>query len=382
MEREPWDIIFKQALVIDNGSGLIKAGLAGEESPAFVFPSFVGRPKHKKVLPGSSHDPEYYVGTEAEQNRGLLKLKYCIEHGVVEDWTEMENIWRHIYHLQGILPQDHPVLLTEAPLNPYANREKAAEIFFETFSVPGIFFAKQAVLSLYASGATTGVVLDCGDGVTHCVPVYDGYSLEHTIGRIDLAGRDVTRHLQLLLRRSGNTFYTSAEFELVRQIKEKMCHVSTVFTKEKDFFEDSTKNVTSQYHLPDGQQIKIGSEKFRAPEILFTPDKIGMESPGIQDLLIESINRADMDLRKELYCAIYLAGGTTTMPGFPDRLLNDMRRLCPKDCKIRINAPEDRKLSCWTGGSILSSLAAFKNNWIKKQEYEEEGLRILHLRTI
>jgi centractin len=118
-----------------------------------------------------------------------------MKHGIVENWTDMENIWRHVYNILGILPADHPVLLTEAPLNPYSNREKAAEILFETFSVPGIFIAAQAVLSLYASGATTGVVLDVGDGVTHCVPVYEGFSLAHAVGRVDIGGRDVTEHL-------------------------------------------------------------------------------------------------------------------------------------------------------------------------------------------
>jgi len=375
-----YDVIFKQALVIDNGSGLIKAGLAGEERPSLVFPSYVGRPKYKKVLPGSMHEPEYFVGSEAEQNRGLLKLRYPLEHGIVENWTDMENIWRYIYNQLGTMPQDHPVLLTEAPLNPYQNRERAAEIFFETFSVPGIFIAAQAVLSLYASAATTGVVLDCGDGVTHVVPVYDGFSLSHATTRIDLAGRDVTEHLQLLLRRSGYIFNTSSEFELVKQIKEKNCYVATIYSSEDKFMDDSNKN-PSTYLLPDGRPINLGAEKYRAAEILFSPDKVGLEYAGVQECLINSIQKADIDLRKTLYSSIYLAGGTTMMPGFGERLMSDLRRLSPKEVKIKITIPPERKLTCWLGGSILSSLAAFKNMWIKKQQYEEEGKRILHSRS-
>ena len=378
---EPFfDVIFKQALVIDNGSGLMKAGLAGEERPSLVFPSYVGRPKYKKVLPGSMHEPEYFVGTEAEQNRGLLKLRYPLSHGIVENWTDMENIWRYIYNQLGTMPQDHPVLLTEAPLNPYQNRERAAEIFFETFNVPGIFIAAQAILSLYASAVTTGVVLDCGDGVTHAVPVYDGFALTHAVTRIDLAGRDVTDHLMLLMKRSGYSFNTSAEFELVKNIKEKNCYVATIYNNEDKFLDEPNKN-PSTYLLPDGRPITLGSERYRAAEILFSPDKVGMEYPGVQECLINSIQKADIDLRKTLYSAIFLAGGTTMMPGFGERLLSDMRRLSPKEVKIKISVPPERRLSCWLGGSILSSLAAFKNMWIKKQQYEDEGKRILHSRS-
>ncbi|OMJ72918.1 hypothetical protein SteCoe_28509 [Stentor coeruleus] len=378
---EPFfDVIFKQALVIDNGSGLMKAGLAGEERPSLVFPSYVGRPKYKKVLPGSMHEPEYFVGTEAEQNRGLLKLRYPLSHGIVENWADMENIWRYIYNQLGTMPQDHPVLLTEAPLNPYQNREKAAEIFFETFNVPGIFIAAQAVLSLYASAVTTGVVLDCGDGVTHAVPVYDGFALTHAVTRIDLAGRDVTEHLLLLMKRAGYSFNTSAEFELVKQIKEKNCYVATIYSNEDKFLDEPNKNPSS-YLLPDGRAINLGSERYRAAEILFSPDKVGLEFPGVQECLTISIQKADIDLRKTLYSSIFLAGGTTMMPGFGERLLSDMRRLSPKEVKIKISVPPERRLSCWLGGSILSSLAAFKNMWIKKQQYEDEGKRILHARS-
>ena len=381
MDEPFYDIIFKQALVIDNGSGLMKAGLAGEDRPSLVFPSYVGRPKHRRILPGNHHDPDCYIGMDAEQSRGLLKLKYPMVHGVVENWTDMENIWRYIYTKLGVQTQDHPVLLTEPPLNPFSHREKAAEILFETFSVPGVFLSVQAVLSLYASAATTGAVLDCGDGVTHCVPIYDGFALSHAVSRIDLAGRDVTEHLMLLLRRAGYPFHTSAEFEMVRQIKEKNCYVAAIYNKEEQFQEDQSKNLTTNYLLPDGRAISISAEKYRASEILFYPDKVGLECPGIVDVLIQSIQKADLDLRRTLYNSVYLAGGTSMMPGFPERLMSDMRRLSPKEMKIKITAPPDRKMSCWLGGSILSSLAAFKNMWIKKQEYEEEGKRILHTRS-
>merc|ERR1719265_1005795 len=169
---------------------------------------------------------DLWIGSRAEELRGILTLKYPMGHGIVDDWNDMEHIWRHIYSEMKVVAEEHPVLLTEAPLNPRKNREKAAEIFFETFGTPALFVSWQAILALYASGRTTGVVLDSGDGVTHCVPVYEGFALPHAVTRADIAGRDVTAHLQSLLRRSGHIYHTSAEREVVRQIKEQECYVA------------------------------------------------------------------------------------------------------------------------------------------------------------
>merc|ERR1719191_635050 len=164
---------------------------------------------------------DVFVGQKAEELRGLLTLKHPMSHGIVDDWLDMEHIWHHVYSTMKVTSEEHPVLLTEAPLNPRKNREKAAEIFFETFGCPALFVSAQAILSLYASGRTTGIVLDSGDGVTHAVPIYEGFALPHSVMRSDVAGRDVTRHLRMLLRKDGVHFRTTAEFEIVRTIKER-----------------------------------------------------------------------------------------------------------------------------------------------------------------
>merc|ERR1719450_686038 len=210
---------------------------------------------------------DYFVGQKAEELRGILTLKYPMAHGIVQDWNDMELIWRHIYSDMKVVAEEHPVLLTEAPLNPRKNREKAAEIFFETLGCPALFVSAQAILSLYASGRTTGVVLDSGDGVTHAVPVYEGFALPHAVMRSDIAGRDVTEHLLLQLRRTGHIFHTSAEREVVRQIKEKECYVA--FNPQKEEQSEHDKSSTQhQYRLPDGTVIALGAERFRATEIL------------------------------------------------------------------------------------------------------------------
>ncbi|KAF4572900.1 Actin-2 [Pleurotus pulmonarius] len=362
------DVLTNQPVVIDNGSGTIKAGFAGQDHPKCFFPSFVGRPKHIKVMAGAL-EGDVFIGRKAQEFRGLLKIKYPMEHGIVTDWDDMERIWNWVYTEElGTLSEEHPVLLTEAPLNPRSNRETAAQIFFETFNVPALFCSVQAVLSLYSSGRTTGIVLDSGDGVTHAVPVFEGFSMPHAIRRIDIAGRDVTDHLQLLLRKSGHHLHTTAEREVVRTIKEKCCYVALNPAKE----EKDTQSRFEDLKLPDGKVIQLGSERFRAPEILFNPELIGQEYAGVHQVVVDSINRVDLDLRKSLFSNIVLSGGSTLCKNFGDRLLNEVKKLALKDVKIRIYAPPERKYSTWIGGSILAGLNTFKKMWVSAEEYQED----------
>lgn len=350
-------------LVIDNGSGTIRAGFAGTDSPAAYFPSYVGRPKHTRALAGGL-EGDLFIGHKAQEHRGLLKIRYPLEHGIVTDWDDMEKIWSHVYDNElKTLSEEHPVLLTEPPLNPRQNRDTAAEILFEQFNVPAIYMSIQAVLSLYASGRTTGIVLDSGDGVTHAVPVYEGFAIPSSIRRIDVAGRDVTERMQYLLRKSGHVFHTSAEKEIVRIMKEKTSYIALDPKKEdKEWSQGIWKSEKRdiEYVLPDGQKIQIGAERFQAPEILFEPDLIGLEYVGVHQMVVDAINRTDMDLRKNLFGNVVLSGGSTLCKGFPDRLLYEMQRLAVKDMRIKIYAPPERKYTTWIGGSILAGLSTFR----------------------
>ncbi|XP_068710022.1 alpha-centractin [Montipora capricornis] len=374
---DQFDVIANQPIVIDNGSGVIKAGFAGDQIPKYHFPNFVGRPKHVRVMAGAL-EGDIFIGPKAEEHRGLLNIRYPMEHGVVKDWNDMERIWQYIYSKDQLqtFSEEHPVLLTEAPLNPRRNREKAAEIFFETFNVPALFISMQAVLSLYATGRTTGVVLDAGDGVSHSVPIYEGFAMPHSIMRTDIAGRDVTAFLRLLLRKEGFNFHSSSELEIVRSIKERVCYLALDPRKE-----ESIEGERIQYVLPDGSMLEVGPARFRAPELLFRPDLVGEECEGIHEVLAFAIQKSDMDLRRVLYSNIVLSGGSTLFKGFGDRLLSEVKKLAPKDIKIRISAPQERLYSTWIGGSILASLDTFKKMWVSKKEYDDEGSRAIHRKT-
>ena len=171
----------------------------------------------------------------------------------------MEEVWRRTFRdLLGDGPKyggdikECPVLLAEPPLTQKAVREKTTEIMFEQFGVPALYLSMQAVLALYASGRTTGIVLDSGDGVTHAVPISDCYAITPAIIQLDFAGNDLTNFLVGSLESKRNPYITS---ENGRDIKEKRCRFALNLEEFSSPSEES-------YDLPDGKRVSIGNERY------------------------------------------------------------------------------------------------------------------------
>jgi len=332
----------EKSIVIDNGSGVIKAGFSGDNQPSVKFPSIVGVPRSEKGAQIGMDSKAEFIGDEAQKMRGVLKLSYPIESGIVKEWELMSKVWEHCFTNElRVDPSEHKVLLTEAPGNPKVNREKMTELMFDTYGVQGLYVAIQAVLSLYSNGRTTGMVCDSGDGVTHTVPVYEGFSIPHAVKKNFIAGRAITAHMTNLLRLDGIAEQGghSAWAEIVRTIKETVCFVSIDPEKDKETAASGTE-LTKEYELPDGQVVQVNTPRFMGPEAIFFPDLIkeGDETLGMHKMCFESVQECDIDIRKELYGNVILSGGTTLYEGIADRLEAEIDKMCPQQNLVKIIA--------------------------------------------
>lgn len=365
----------ESGIVIDCGSHSCRAGFAGDDAPRTAERSIIGRGRYSGVMVGMGSADG--IGDSAECNPGILDFSCPIKNGVIVNWDDMEKLWDHIFHNSlRITTEEHPVLLTNPPFNPPSERERIAEIMFEKFKCPGAFISDPGSLSLHASGRTTGCVLDCGDGVSTVTPIYEGYLLHRGVIRLDFGGRDVTENLSKNLKANPwlSTFPNSGEMEIVRDIKEKLGYIALDFDLElKQFYPGEC------FKLPDGNTIVVEDERFRAPEALFQPSLIGMNSSGVHCKVFESIMKCDISTRRDLFANIVVCGGSTMMRGFSDRLTKELTARTSSDMKIKVVAPPERKYAAWIGGSILTSLSTFNfQMWISKANYDECGSTILN----
>ncbi|XP_078504311.1 uncharacterized protein LOC144762887 isoform X2 [Lissotriton helveticus] len=320
---------FKTPVVLDVGSGLMKAGFAGHDLPITVFPTVVGFTK--------------------------------------------EKIWHYTFYDQlRVNPEEHPIMLTEAAMD-RMSKSQMAEVMFEVFHVPFAFVAVQAALALYSSGRTTGVVFSSGDEVTYTLPIYEGYALTHAVQRVNLAGQDLTNYLRKLLEKKG-LLQASAKQEIVQQMKETCCYVAMNADTEPFTY--------VPYTLPDGQTIILGDERFRTAEVFFKPQLTGKHDYGVHESLVRSLLRSDVDLRKTFAENIVLSGGSSQLPGFSLRLQNEICSMMPLDLvdSVSVAILPDQEFAAWTGGSYLAQLPSFDTAWISRDEYYEFGSDIVYKR--
>ncbi|KAL0241013.1 hypothetical protein GEMRC1_006249 [Eukaryota sp. GEM-RC1] len=377
-----------KVVVCDMGTGYIKTGFAGDQLPRHKFPSVVGRPllRADESFGDSATIPDILVGDDCMKHLSILDVSHPLENGVVKNWDDMRELYGYMFKNKlQVDPSECSVLLTEAANTPVPAKKRMMEEMFEYFNIPRAQIFIQALLTLFAQGTHTGIVVDSGDGVTHLMPVYEGCLLDHLVKRIDIAGRDLTRYLMKLLLRQGYSLNRTNDFEAVRDMKEKHCYCSVHPEIDASLAAETTALIR-HYDLPDGQKVTLDRERFEAVEPLFRPDLIGKEVGGVGEQLFDLIHASPMDVRPTFYRSIYVSGGSTMFPGFPDRLENDLKTVYKerilkgvKDkslkIKIEVGRSPQRMNHVFSGASLLADLSKNRDEfWIHKHEWEEQGV--------
>ena len=376
----------KLPIIIDIGSSEIRAGFGSEEKPKVLIKNYFGEPKFKKIIRTfdlkGKEKTDQYLGEECDKFLGLIKLNYPVVHGSFQREEDILTIFSSIFSKLGINSQEmkeHPVLITEPILNPYTNREKITHSLLDNLGVPAIFFASQPLLSLFSTSSISGTVLESGEGVTQSCVVYEGYSITSTYERYNYGGREVSEYLKHLLKKRGYHFYNSTEIKLMNDIKENFCYFDI---NRKNYPEKSFNIQPTQYYLPDGSNISITDEKILAPEMLFNPEFMGKEYLGFADMIKSSIDKTD--IKKIAYENIWLSGGNTLFKQLKEKLIEELKINLDKN--IGINIYENEKIKpqyrCWMGGNIISTLEIFKKMWVTKNEWDEKGSEIIHVKTL
>eukprot|EP00887_Chlorella_sp_A99_P007834 scaffold20.g7834.t1 len=380
------DPLSRPPVVLDCGTGFVKAGLAGEPDPSLVCPSVVGYPAlsaaaakgGRKVASDPLADLDYVCGDEALRNPAYA-VSYPMKHGLVVDWESAEKLWTAaIYKHLRVAPQGQPFILTEPPLNPPENREQLAEVFFETFGVPGLHIGIQAVLALYASfaaasrsrdrteGSLTGVVVDSGAGCTHCIPVSEGFVLGSSIESIPVAGRDVTAYVQQFCYVCGDPQKEALKYE-----------------QQRDKYWRSYSGVC----VGQPWAAAVGLERFLGPEIFFTPSlqgAAGQHRASLPALIDSVVQSCPIDTRRALYSNIVLSGGSTLFRDFGRRIQRDVKQTvdartqgAANEVEVRVLSHPMQRYAVWFGGSLLGVSPGFRSLLVSKAEYEEHGPSIV-----
>jgi len=405
--------VARPPVVLDNGTGYTKMGYAGNYEPNFIVPSLISNVVEKKDAKNKDvQDLDFFIGEEAAIKRTDYNLDYPVRHGIVANWDNMEKYWqRCIYQYLSCDPEEHYFLLTEPPMNTPENREYTAEIWFETFNVPGLYIAVQAVLALCASlltkggaadergkksNAVTGTVIDSGDGVTHIIPVFEGYVIGSCIKHIPLAGRDVTNFMIDMLRSRGEPLLPDIALEIAKKIKEKYCYVCPDLVNEyQKYDQEASRFRQFAYKNPrtkEEYKIDVGYERFLGPEVFFSPEIFHEQfSEPLPDVVDKAIQACPIDTRRPLYNYITLSGGSTMFKHFVKRLERDIKRkvkarydytvakypdLNVKPIGVNVVTHPFQRFAVWFGGSMLASQPEFLGFFHTKADYAEKGPRI------
>ncbi|CXI45638.1 actin-like protein, putative [Plasmodium berghei] len=368
-------------IVIDNGSGYMKVGLNTHNLPAIVFPTVVGNSRNKDVN-------QTYVGDEAFFHESELSIYRPFDHGHISDWDLANNIWDYAISCVDPNKSVKSALLTEPPLCSISHRKNMGEIFFENFGFESINISVSGLMSIYAAGLTTGLVLDIGEGVTQCIPIFDGYIEKNSVIRSDFGGEELTMFMQKLICDIGYNMTTRKSYEYVKIMKETLCFCS--LNPPKDQLRD---DLTVTYTLPDGDvlrdgysTIEISHERFYVPEALFNPLLCHRDNLSISDIVCKSILSCPIENRKILSSYIILSGGCSLFPNLVERLEREIKNNSPENARsaVKVHAHENRGIMAWCGAQIFSQPElrdAQRGVWVSKDEYEEIGDNIFLIKA-
>eukprot|EP00924_Labyrinthula_sp_SR-Ha-C_P002663 maker-scaffold_13-snap-gene-3.58-mRNA-1 protein AED:0.01 eAED:0.03 QI:0/0/0/1/0/0/3/0/742 len=361
------------AVIIETGSFTTNAGIAGYETPKAKFPTVVGRRKIFPLFSMGQDEPDAWVGDDAISRRGFMYLKNPISHGLVTNWDDLEKVWHHTFYNElRIAPEEHSVILIEPILNTIKQRERMTQIMFETFNVKSLWIKNSAYLALLALGKETGVVLDSGLDMTSVVPIFEGYIIYYGIMESYSAGKKVSYCLLEMLKEQENSTITSTQKHfIVEDIKKTHCQVNL-----REMTNNQIKTTT--YQLPGGTRFLLNDELTKPLEILFNPALFGEKEEAIQNLVVSAISKCDLDIYEELYSSIVICGGNTMFKGFSERLLNEIKLLCPQEIKPKVYSSEERGIQSWKGASVLCSLDIFFNLVMTREEYWKKGPSYIH----
>ena len=353
------------SIIIDVGSGLMKVGFSGEDGPRNIFNSIVGIPKMAGLKVGMEQK-ERYVAEEAISNAEFMNFYSPIQRGEVVDWDKFETLMHYLLYNQiEVVPEDMSVLITETPLSSKKNRSKISELLFEKFNVQKCHIANSSMLGLFSYGKSSGIVLDCGYNITSTVPAYEGFPLVYASQKINLGGEDLSNKLYDIIKGKLDKTYKTIKGKLLSEdIKDKLGYVSMDIKQEGE-------KIEQKYILPDSKELTLGNELFEVNEILFNPGE-NPELKSVTNMVVDSLNLCDDDVKKEINESVCLIGGTTLMKNFSERLRLELSD--NKDFGMYNMAPApERQFSAWIGGSIMSSLDNFQYLWVTKEEFDENG---------
>lgn len=367
---------------MDTGSGYLKVGFSGEDSPRAVLPTAVATTVVEEE-PSAGGDAaaqkksQSFYGEEAVMQASAT-ITRPVQRGELQSQgpskDALESLWDHTFRTAlGIEQEELPILLCDPlPLgqNTYATRMWMAEIMFEKLKVKSLAIFNTAVLSLFSTGRTRGLVVESGEGLTQAVPVFEGYAIPHAIFKLEVAGQDITARLQQAMESEPGSKY-APDARVMQALKEKVCCVAPDYRSAVKGGDSGDLEARS-FELPDRNIIQVKDSVRRgAPEILFGDGD--MEAPSVQKICMEAIDTCDPDFRQDLIRSVVVAGGTSMLPGLAPRLRTEVAQLLPRELGIQVDVCVDsqRRYAAWIGGSMFASLSTFDQVAITKQEYEE-----------